>query len=276
MARTCKKGIDYFSHDTDMSNDFKVKMIQAKHGITAYAVYTKLLERLYNENGYWLHLNEDVNILFCNDNIISLDVYILILNECINYELFDSKLYEKYNVITSKRIQQNYCEAVKRRKQVDFIKEYLLVDNSDVNFKDLNVNILSLNADINPQNVDIGTQKKRKERERKEKGKDITFSTELENKIFNSLQDNYKSHIEQIKPETVKKLVVNLSSEIYSGVDVPFQITKSKHWMDANPTKRKTARGLSKFLVSWIDRSQNNNRGNNNQSEVIPPERVII
>lgn len=100
----------------------------------------------------------------------------------------------------------------------------------------------------------------------------LSFSTELENKIFNSLQDNYKSHIEQIKPETVKKLVVNLSNDIYSGVDVPFQITKSKHWMDANPTRRKTARGLSKFLVSWIDRSQNNNRGNNQQPENNRPE----
>ena len=174
MARTCKKGIDYFSHDTSMSNDFKVKMIQAKHGIEAYAIYNKLLERIYDENGYWLHLSEDVNILFCNDNIIAIDVYILVVNECINYELFNKKLYDKYSILTSARIQKNYCEAVKRRKQVDFVSEYLLLKLDDVHMNDLNVNILTLNADI-------GTQKKVKEikvNKKESKTKDRAFALE--------------------------------------------------------------------------------------------------
>jgi hypothetical protein len=100
--------------------------------------------------------------------------------------------------------------------------------------------------------------------------KELSFSTELENKIFNSLQKNYKSHIEQIKPDTVKKLVVNLSSGLYSGVDVPYQIERSRHWMDSNPTKRKTPKGLPRFLTGWIDRQQNSNRGNQQQQENRP------
>lgn len=214
MARTCKKGIDYFSHDTSMSNDFKIKMIQAKHGIIAYAIYNKLLEKLYDENGYWLHLSEDVNILFCNDNIITIDVYILALNECINYKLFNSKLYEKYGILTSERIQQNYCEAVKRRKQVDFINEYLLLEKDSVHMKDLNVNIISLNADINPLNDDIGTQKKREET--KEKGKE-------NEKQFETFWNLYPRKINKKKS---KQIFLSLSKK--SDFDLSFVMSQLK------------------------------------------------
>ena len=149
--RKCKVGIDYFSHDVDMLQDKKIKLIKAKHGLLGYAVYLRLLEELYKESGYYLNCDDDFNTLFADDNNLDYNAYILILNDCIKGDLFNNKLYKDYSILTSKRIQENYCSATERRKSVDFYKEYLLIDVMDTYNKDVNVNILSLNSHISTQ-----------------------------------------------------------------------------------------------------------------------------
>lgn len=154
--RKCKVGIDYFSHDVDTMQDKKIKLLKAKHGLAGYAVYFRLLEELYKESGFYLKCDNDFNTLFADDNNLDYNVYILILNDCIKEELFNNKLYKAHGILTSKRIQENYCMATDRRKEVVFYKEYLLIDVQPFYKKDVNVNIIDLNTDIN-------TQKKRKE-----------------------------------------------------------------------------------------------------------------
>ena len=174
MARdkTCKVGIDYFSHDVDMMQDKKVKLLKAKHGLIGYAIYMRLLEELYKEGGYYLKIDEDFNILFSDDNNIPYDDYILILNDCIKNGLFNQEIYEKYSVLTSKRIQLNYFSATERRKEVTFINEYLLENPIEKYSEKVNVNIIKLNVDILSKNADICRQSKKKEKKkvnRKEK-----------------------------------------------------------------------------------------------------------
>ena len=153
MARQTKRGLDYFSHDVTMFNDPKIKIIKAKHGLIGYAIYIRLLELIYDEHGYYINIDEDFNILFVDDNNIDLNVYINVLNDCIERGLFCSKIYKKYNVLTSERIQKNYMDATIRRQSVDMAKEYLMV----------NADILNDNVNINSLNVDNGTQRKGKE-----------------------------------------------------------------------------------------------------------------
>ena len=165
--RETKIGIDYFSHDTDMFSDLKIKLLKARHGLVGYAVYIRLLEELYREKGYYLQLNDDVDILFCDENKLEYNVYILILDECLKNNLFNEKLYKKYNILTSLRIQCNYISATERRKELKFIKEYLLVDPQEMlKSKEVDVIIESLNVDIPKQSK----AKKSKE----EKIKDIS------------------------------------------------------------------------------------------------------
>lgn len=200
MARKGKVGIDYFSHDVDMLNDRKIKLLKAKHGLIGYAVYIRLLEELYRDKGYYLQIDEDFNILFSDDNNLDYNVYILILNDCINQELFNKNLYEKYSILTSNRVQENYLSATERRKTVDMYDAYILVDLLDDNIKSDNVNILTLNDDI-------GTQSKKKVK-RKEK--------EIENKTpFDVAIDEFKKHRKALKkPMTdlaVEKLITKLN-----------------------------------------------------------------
>ncbi len=46
-------------------------------------------------------------------------------------------------------------------------------------------------------------------------------------------------------------------SRIFPGVDVMAQCVKARGWAEANPTKRKTARGMAGFLFRWMDEEQN-------------------
>lgn len=47
MARPRKVGLDYFSHDADLSSDDKIEAMEAKYGPMGYAFYLKTLERIY-------------------------------------------------------------------------------------------------------------------------------------------------------------------------------------------------------------------------------------
>ncbi len=165
MARKGKVGIDYFSHDVDMLNDKKMKLVKAKHGLIGYAIYNRLLEELYREEGYYLLVDDDFNILFADDNNLDYNVYISILNDCIKHKLFDEKKYNDHKVLTSKRIQSNYSEATQRRKEVEFESKYLMIDPMQhYNTEKINVNILGLNDDINKQSKVKESKEKVKEK----------------------------------------------------------------------------------------------------------------
>lgn len=58
---------------------------------------------------------------------------------------------------------------------------------------------------------------------------------------------------------------IPLWKQAYPAVNIDQELKKIIAWCDANPTKRKTRRGVTKFINSWLDRSQNQGRGTNGQ-----------
>lgn len=77
--------------------------------------------------------------------------------------IFNQKMYEKYNILTSRRIQNHYVTATYKRVNVEVIKEYLLIDVSDRT----NLNIITVSDDGNEDTTidtdDKSTQSKVKE-----------------------------------------------------------------------------------------------------------------
>lgn len=43
--------------------------------------------------------------------------------------------------------------------------------------------------------------------------------------------------------------------ETYPGLDVVRECQKAMLWLTVNPTRRKTAKGMPRFLVSWLNRA---------------------
>lgn len=63
-------------------------------------------------------------------------------------------------------------------------------------------------------------------------------------------------------------------TEAYPGVDVPGEMRKAVQWTDA-ATKRKTARGMPRFLVNWLNRATDNGRGQKATATPKPAQSTI-
>jgi len=156
MSRPLKTGLDYFPVDVDM--DDKVELIEAKHGIMGFGVLIKLYQRIYKE-GYFLKWNEETLLLFSKRVNVDINKVIDIINDCLRYQLFDESLFKKHQILTSPGIQRRYLQAIDRRKDIELIKNYIIVD-----INGLNVNINWINTDNNTQRK----EKKSKENKSKE------------------------------------------------------------------------------------------------------------
>lgn len=49
--------------------------------------------------------------------------------------------------------------------------------------------------------------------------------------------------------------------EAFPGVEVGLALRSARQWCIDNPTKRKTPRGMPKFLHGWLERRQNGQHG---------------
>ena len=213
MARKNKIGLDYFSHDVEMFNDIKIKFIKAKHGLIGYAIFLRLLENIYKENGYYIQIDDKFNILFADDNKLDINVYINVLNDCINENLFNKEIYEKHGILTSKRIQLNFLAGAERRKNIEFDKRFLMLSDEFL----VNDNIKIIDVNINSENVDISTQKEieSKKKENK-KEKEININQEVFD--YYLAKNNLIKHTKLIEP---MKKGISLSIKTY-GLDLDY------------------------------------------------------
>ena len=157
-------GINYFPLNVHL--DDKFELIEAEFGLKGFAIVVKLFQKIYGQQGYYCEWTEDVALLFGKNVGLGGDAVSEILRAAIKRGIFDSELYDKYQILTSRGIQERYFEAVSRRKEVEVRKEYLLIKVDQI-YK--NVRILNENVNISSKNVNISEQKKVEESKAKEK-----------------------------------------------------------------------------------------------------------
>ena len=133
MARPIKVGLEYFSHDVNLSGSLAVQALEAKYGNDGYAVYCKLLEEIYNK-GYQLEMTM-MNTLTvskkCNlqgdEGVKRFEEIILF---CCDVDLFEKKAYEKKKILTSDEIKNRAMVVFKKRGR---IPDELALRNSNSN-----------------------------------------------------------------------------------------------------------------------------------------------
>ena len=157
-------GINYFPLNVHL--DDKFELIEAEFGLKGFAIVVKLFQKIYGQQGYYCEWTEDVALLFGKNVGLGGDAVSEIVRAAIKRGIFDSELYDKYQILTSRGIQERYFEAVSRRKEVEVRKEYLLIKVDQI-YK--NVRILNENVNIPSKNVNISEQKKVEESKAKEK-----------------------------------------------------------------------------------------------------------
>jgi len=116
MARPLKDGLTYFQHDVSMSADEKLEALEAVHGNDGYAVYNKLLERIYKSFGK-IDLSDDVQRLSiarkCN---VTAEKFEAIIADAVRFRLFDKESWEKKKSLTSERIRAQ-LETVEEERE---------------------------------------------------------------------------------------------------------------------------------------------------------------
>jgi len=189
MARPIKTGLDYIPTNTSM--DDQEELIIAEIGLEGYAIHT-LLERKVYGNGFYLEWTEDHRLLFSRRLGITKQRLDEILETLFRREIYDSKKYIDYEILTSKRIQETYflITTSARRKQGDINKDYLMEGIDEIVEKEKS------------------TSKKEKELEKIEKPKTkvpLYGETSLPMKIVKKLHANLlAANPKMLKPDLQK------------------------------------------------------------------------
>lgn len=251
MARPTKTGMDYFPLVCNV--DDKIKLIQAEFGLTGFALVVKLFQKIYGERGYYCEWTRNVALLFSQENGLGYSVVSEIVNATVRRGIFDKDKFEKYGILTSRRIQQTYYDACQRRKNIFFNSDYLLISVTPKNESD---SINSVNDSINSKIVNNNTQSKVNQI-KVNKNKECSSSSpvakatpkEPEN-YFIKLILNDNSYYYVIDEE-VKEYKL-----LYPNVNVEQQLRNMAGWLNANQRKRKTKRGIKRFINSWLSKEQ--------------------
>lgn len=125
MAREKKQGLDYFSHDVDY--DTQLELVIEEHGEKAHGIINRIWQHIYKVYGYYMPYNKDELFIIkkkCSD--ASKEEIETVIKSMLERNLFDIEKYEKYSILTSKRLQSNYKQGTKRRVDADILYTYCI------------------------------------------------------------------------------------------------------------------------------------------------------
>jgi DnaD/phage-associated family protein len=197
MGRPLKQGLDYFSVDVDFFQSAKVRRIIKACGAKSVSVLICLLANVYRKDGYFMKWDGDMGCLIAEETGLDIGtsrtelMVTDVLSKALSVGFFDAGIFNEYGVLTSEGIQERYFSAIERRKKIEIIKEYFLLDPSEVSKnavwksattmpknrffaeKTVNVDKNQVNVSKNPVNVDINPQSKGKESKGKERERKV-------------------------------------------------------------------------------------------------------
>lgn len=277
MAGRPKKRIDYAGWSVDMfSNDIKIDKLLDAQGWMGFGIYFYLCQMAFGSEGYYYEWSYDL----CASTArkmgggIGSGTVKETVDYCLKIGLFDKRLFDKWGVLTSRGIQKSYLVVLKskNRKGTEIYRDYWLLDiskkdedyqgvvfvrknNSKLGALGEDNDLLRVNDQRLGEDSDLLAQKDSRGKDRKEKEKKVnTICTEskkspsvppvisliLNDKTF---YDVFEKDIENWK-------------DLYPAVDIMQELRKMKGWLESNPTKRKTKRGINRFINSWLARTQ--------------------
>jgi hypothetical protein len=90
-----------------------------------------MFQSIYGDKGYYTHWTSRDQKLFSRKVDLSQESVVAIISECIEWGIFNKEKYEKFNILTSRRIQDHYATSTYKRVGVDMKKEYFMIDISE-------------------------------------------------------------------------------------------------------------------------------------------------
>jgi hypothetical protein len=259
MGAPTKDGIDYFSFDVGFFRDKKVKLIKAEFGAKGLMILLFTLCQIYESNGYYMQWDKD-DCLLMADAVgcgVTPELVSQVMNSCVKRSIFDEELFNVAGILTSRGIQRRFVRAASQRDEIQIVEKYFLLNVN--NKKDvpksvsIKITFLQEKTNGNPDETNDNSKKtydnpKSKVKESKVKKINNKPGTECsEQVVFRMpLKDNTEFDITESQyTEFV---------QAYPEVDINQELKKMRVWCNSNPTKKKTKRGVMRFINSWLDR----------------------
>ena len=198
-----KLGLDYFPLDCHM--DDSVRLIEAELGLSGFALVIKLWQEIYKGEGYYKRFDEDVQLLFSKEVNVSLEELKGFLDLALSRGIFDRALFEKYEILTSKGIQERYKQCTKKRKENGLKKEYSLI------FEENDGRIEENSADFKQSKV---KESKVKESKVKESKKDAPTPDAIDEEKISSCYGEYKNV--SLTDAQRENLLAELGEDVFS------------------------------------------------------------
>ncbi len=142
MARTCKRGLDYYPFDVDFFQDIKVRKLIKYRGGQAVVVYTLLLCFVYKD-GYYIRWDDDIPFIISEQSGLAEEYVEQVINTCVEIGLFHADLFHNEHILTSKGIQERYKEVCEMSRRKHVIQEFNLIQEDSCSN---NVDKCSMNA----------------------------------------------------------------------------------------------------------------------------------
>ncbi len=251
------KGLRTFPLDCILQDD--IKLIEDEFGLTGFGIIVKLLQKAYGEYGYYLEWDSEVALSFANRNCcgVGCNVVLEVVRTALKRNIFNQEMYDKYKILTSKRMQETYLLAFKRKQRIDFIVDYSLL-NADK----LPENVYKIEKNVYKNQENVCNSKGIKLNKTKLNKTKLNINKDTNRTLFIYLLLNDKSEY----PIYVDQ--VEHYKELFQNVNVEQELRNMKAWLESNPTRRKTKSGINRFVTNWLSRAQNNSgsSSNNNNS----------
>jgi hypothetical protein len=130
MARPTKQGIDYFPLDTDFDDDLQLFVTEV--GAEGLGILITIWQAIYKGEGYYIAFDKKFPLKIKQKCFSSVETIVNVVENAIDYGIFDVDLYKKYQILTSNGVQKRFFPAARLKKQVKIIPKYILVDVSTI------------------------------------------------------------------------------------------------------------------------------------------------
>ena len=128
MARPTKTGLDYYPMDVGFLRDKKVRLLRSEFGASSVLFVLYVLGKVYEGDGYFLRWDKD-ELLLAADELREQPTYISeVLQGCLKRSIFDERVFQMFDVLTSAGIQRRYLRGCEKRDVITVFSEYWLLN----------------------------------------------------------------------------------------------------------------------------------------------------
>lgn len=198
MARPNSYGLNYFSIDTEMFMNRKIRRLLKAFGSKGFLIYMYILTEIYRDKGCFLLWDENTAFDVSDYLNISENVVNEVVAYCFDVGLFDKELHESEKILTSKNIQIRW-EKISREAKRKICKV------GDINKK---YSLIQEETEFTPEETqntqEETTQRKEKNNKEKEKNNEEKENIVVNPEIAEKLYQNQKRNLDEVFMEMDK------------------------------------------------------------------------